>query len=177
MIDKIIFSRESVEIGKDKDGYKLLIDIEIKEPQEEIITIDHKIIKKPHYSFPMVAGVHTLSISGGAWNGRKKDFEYYGQIYDELIPSNIKSYTNGWNSRKVMDLVAIWKRWHLNDLQAGCIHQTDFSVNTEDWQKRADEETLNCPDGYKYGSAWLIEPLPADVEKKIMALFKETTND
>lgn len=49
--------------------------------------------------------------------------------------------------------------WHLNAMRAGCTHQ-----RAAGWG-RQDDIGKPCPEcGYRYGSAWLFEPLPAEVE-------------
>lgn len=71
-------------------------------------------------------------------------------------------------------LVAIWDRWHLNDMKAGCPHQeslfhespADRPTCANDYRGASGIElspnpNSACPDcGYKYGSAWNFEPLP-----------------
>lgn len=86
-----------------------------------------------------------------------------GQI--DMEPWHISKYAPGWGFAKVAAFRAIWKRWHLNDMRAECEHQ------------RARGETWNthpmtvCPDcGYKLGSAWLHEDVPADVIEWLKAL-------
>lgn len=58
-------------------------------------------------------------------------------------------------------LYAIWHRWHLNGMRAGCEHQIRL------WgfdAKYDDHPSEICPEcGYQFGSAWLYEPLPAEV--------------
>ena len=95
----------------------------------------------------------------------------------------------------------IWRRWHLNDMKAACVHQRWFgwdekpidpskptntygthfegqksaSWNLLGWV-RPDEHpdglmTKECPVcGYKYGTAWLKEDLPAEIIAEIEAL-------
>jgi hypothetical protein len=64
---------------------------------------------------------HRLSISGTirmfgpAGNGSG------GQIYDELLAEFPKN-------KKAVRLVEIWKKWHLNDMNAGCEHQDDWDT-------------------------------------------------
>ncbi len=94
------------------------------------------------------------------------------------------------------DLLAMWERWHLNDMKAGCVHQR--AAGWEDRRidpKELPNSTANrdargivahwvyktehpagllcepCPEcGYKYGSAWLKEELPADICDQLEAL-------
>lgn len=70
-------------------------------------------------------------------------------------------------------LVAIWDRWHLNDMKAGCEHQeARYRVDPSerpDYRndyKGSTGDTLSGPCaecGYRYGSAWLFEELPVDI--------------
>ena len=70
-------------------------------------------------------------------------------------------------------LVALWNRWHLNDMRAGCKHQearyratpAERPTHTNGYMGTAGD-TLSglCSEcGYRYGSAWLFEPLPVDI--------------
>lgn len=115
-----------------------------------------------------------------------------GQIIEEL--EQVDEFAAGWSAERRDQLAAIWRRWHLNDMRAGCEHQ-----RAAGWgEKRIDEskpagsygrhfpgqrqDSWNLlgwiredehPDGllsracevcgYRYGSAWLREELPADV--------------
>jgi len=45
--------------------------------------------------------------------------------YSELITPDKITFANGWNAEKFYDLLDIWGKWHLNDMQAGCIHQRE----------------------------------------------------
>jgi len=46
-----------------------------------------------------------------------------GQIDDEIAPENITEYAPGWDAVRLMEFIDIWKKWHLNDMRAGCEHQ------------------------------------------------------
>ncbi len=85
--------------------------------------------------------------------------------------------------KQARKLVRIWERWHLNDMRAGCEHQRtagwNHSIKLEsDWgegqrnmaiwmpRKEHPRGLLSEPCwvcGYKYGTSWLMEELPADV--------------
>lgn len=133
-----------------------------------------------------------LSICGAVWNAVGSDHQSGGQCEDEiarLFPGNAS----------VLRLVEIWKVWHLNDMKAGCSHQraegwdkraidTSKPTNTyidhpgggQGWNMcawvsvdRHPEGLLGKPCstcGYKYGTAWLVEALPAEVEAEVVAL-------
>jgi hypothetical protein len=108
-------------------------------------TIDHK--KLLEY--------FTLSISGKVVQG--KHAVAFGQIRGDLddITENLIGNT--------LDVLAtLWDQYHLNDMQAGCIHQTPITeyLTHHEWKDRQQAETDKCPEGYRYGSAWLLKPIP-----------------
>jgi hypothetical protein len=86
-----------------------------------------------------------LSICGNVWRPDRKDILGSGQNHEEiaaLFPDD----------PRVQRIVKVWRRWHLNDMRAGCEHQ-----RAEGGHGVGDV----CPiDGYRYGSAWLYEELP-----------------
>jgi hypothetical protein len=93
--------------------------------------------------------------------------------------------------QKAQAMLAVWKRWHLNDIRPGCAHQstwTDRRIPVEDLPNskanrdergilamwiRKDEHPAGllcvpCPVcGYKYGSEWKFEQLPEAVVNEI----------
>lgn len=100
-----------------------------------------------------------LSITGDEYEkntyGRWRDVGG-GQCYDQLIadfPHN----------KQAMRLVQIWKRWHLNDMKAGCEHQRALGWTSYD--KHPSEPCPTC--GYKYGTAWLFEAVPDEILKEL----------
>lgn len=131
-----------------------------------------------------------LSICGAVWNAAGTDCQQAGQCDDtlaKLFPGHAK----------VKRLVEIWKRWHLNGMKAGTRTQNAFLADappTDNWDakcrmlERADLlEVMGGPElenangahvrrSYKYGSAWLVEPLPPEVEAEIVALCGELSS-
>lgn len=61
-----------------------------------------------------------LSIVGNVWLKSRRDIEAGGQLEDG-IREYLASQTMP--EEKLSRILAIWKRWHLNDLKAGCGHQ------------------------------------------------------
>lgn len=64
-------------------------------------------------------------------------------------------------------LVELADRWHLNTLRAGCAHQAPtvkrlLASGTP--HRDLLDEVPPCPEtGYRYGHAWLVEPLPDEI--------------
>ena len=152
---------QKIKVAKDADGFPIFLEININLKAGPFETVNHEKIQN----------CLILSISGYAWNARRHDCAYAGQIYDELTDQNIKEYLIP--SHKLAAIVAIWKRWHLNDLKAACIHQKDFSANDPKWHEKAAEESKKCPNGYQYGSSWLVEPLPLEIAAEITSIFNK----
>lgn len=83
-----------------------------------------------------------------------------------------------------------WERWHLNDMQAGCVHMPSYAElaatvaalpdppmkygrpDTTGWAL----SNVVCPvTGYKWGHSWLYSQPPADVVAKWVALINKAT--
>jgi hypothetical protein len=70
-------------------------------------------------------------------------------------------------------LAAVTEEWHLNGMSAGCSHQTVVYEDSRGGQRPSLERTKPCPEtGYKYGSAWLVKPLPAEIEQEVREWMK-----
>jgi hypothetical protein len=151
--------------------------------------------KRGHIDIEVSGDPKHLAISGSIYEpGRPhtdRFFQSGGQIYDTLLqefPDN----------PKVHRLVDLWKRWHLNDMRPGCEHQraagwdkepidptkpldtyglfppnTQTSWNMKGWLPASLGGYLSAPCpvcGYKYGTAWIHEPLPDDVVDELLNL-------
>jgi hypothetical protein len=78
-----------------------------------------------------------------------------------------------WTPEMVARLREVWDRWHLNDMRAGTPAQEarlrtltfpGYPVNHYDWASaELAKAGLNPDDGYRYGSSWLYEDVPANV--------------
>lgn len=132
-----------------------------------------------------------FSACAHVWNARGNDHEISGQCLDTVCAAFP-------DDAQAQSMLAVWKRWHLNDMRSGCEHQRAErwdarpidpskplsaygrhfpeqrydSANMLSWVTRAEhpEGLLShpCPTcGYKYGSAWMKEEIPADVVSTI----------
>lgn len=90
-----------------------------------------------------------------------------GQNRDALTGRHV--LMSGWSEPMVAKLAEIWERWHLNDMRAGCEHQRDAGWSARDMVGVACEV---C--GYRFGSAWLHEDVPAEVLEELLALPSAT---
>ncbi len=103
-----------------------------------------------------LTGDGRFTMSGNIWNHLHTDIYCGGQCVDEVVdlfPHN----------KKAQRMLEIWKRWHLNDAQAGCEHQRSLG-----WVNYNEHPSEPCPVcGYKYGTAWLKEEIPETIKAEI----------
>ena len=103
----------------------------------------------------------------------------------------------GWDADTVDRFFALWDRWHLNDMTAGTPRQEAYlrenpvtavypeshyekacqalaaaGLNPDtEWERPASLSTnVKTDGGYRYGTAWLHEDVPADVIEWLFAL-------
>ena len=124
--------KKTVTVGRMTDGK---INLTLTGPKE---SIDHRRLN----------WYHELTISGDIYYKNGRGLASCGQINTTLHKEieDLKP-TKG----TMMDRA---DRWHLNGMNAGCKHQDNYNY-VEEYEQLADIET-----GYKYGSKWLVEPLP-----------------
>lgn len=104
------------------------------------------------------------------------------------------TYKPGWDEAMMTRLLEVWGRWHLNDLKAGTPKQEEFIREWNETNRYDYVEACNAlgeagllvdydylpPDedgenrGYRYGTAWLTEEVPAGVIEWLFALPPST---
>lgn len=90
----------------------------------------------------------------------------------QILNADLNDYlTRKYVTKGELDkLYAVWGRWHLNDMRAGCEHQEAAGwgkrrLDSGKWAGHAWEHEGGClckpcPEcGYQYGTAWLHEEL------------------
>ena len=143
-----------------------------KTPILTFVTIEYLFDRNQQWELS-ISGVEGPTRNGDAYGG-------CGQCRD--LP--IEIYADGWDADMVDRLRDIWKRWHLNGMRAGSPNQEEWMrANPYDrdrhgsdhyaWVTGAlaqaglnpDPNYARGVDGrpYSYGSAWLYEPVPAEV--------------
>lgn len=92
----------------------------------------------------------------------------------QINPVKVGKLDRFWTEEMVAKLNEVWERWHLNDMRAGTLAQEEWlrenrtRVSYPESQYFRDLTDLTVaklnPDaGYTYGSAWLVEKVPAEV--------------
>jgi len=105
-----------------------------------------------------------------------------GQIHDS-ISTTPRKWNEGWSHQKLMELIKIWKRWHLNDMRAGsptqeaALRQANFHEGYVKALDLLEKRNLNPDRGhlidgkpYQYGTRWLKEELPPHIIEFLEAL-------
>ena len=166
MTDTTVYAAQGF-LGRTEDGDRVWIRIEIRESDRTAQTVEHEWVDRPR----------ELSISGSITYKGHRNASGGGQNIGDAAAAMHKP-AKGLTEDDIADLVTVWKRWHLNGLKASCAHQT---VVWEDRpygrrpsleltkpcpvQAEAAAEDEHAPKPYRYGTAWLVKPLPTDVEQ------------
>lgn len=137
------------------------------------------------YCLSCVAG---LTIKGCDGLGLKP-INACGQCLDDSVQYLAKS---GLRCRTLEKIVPIWKKWHLNDMCAGTVRQSDFieqyRYDHPEWRYEYDEacEILKKHDllydkqylvdgkPYKYGEGWLFHEIPHEILLELIDILEET---
>lgn len=135
-------------VGRTAEGARMWVSIELRE-RGAGQTIDHK----------RVENYTELSITGSLVERGCRSISACGQIISDL--ATVVDYRDSaFDEAAVGALLILWYRWHLNGMRAACSHMTEMPVDRSYDARRH----ITCPEtGYRYGSAWLVEPLPASI--------------
>lgn len=149
--------------------FRLSVSVELRlerlERQDEYETTEHDKVSRP-LEFAMTTSV---------WQPSKRDIVSGGATREPLREVAAQgSFGEGWDADKLAQLADLGDRWHLNSLKAGCSHQTVVYEESDYGTRPSLELTEPCPvTGYKYGHAWLVEPLPADFVSTLLELLAD----
>ena len=154
---EVLLSKTHVTVGRVDGagyGYKRTLRVTVDARME-------RLTRKAEYetvTHGTVASPVMLAISASVWRPDGRDSVQCGQCPEVL--GELVSYAAGWDAGKVHVLSVIWECWHLNDMRASCVHQS------------ASGDLRVCSvTGYKWGSKWLVEPLPAGTIEDVRRLF------
>lgn len=155
---------------------------------EETFTLDRKTGKKT-YTGEKTPIYTELSIRGSIWNRLHTDCLCGGQCLD-----TIAEYRDQLSEPELFDeLYKLWKNYHLNDMHAGTPEQeqaiAEWEAEGNRYEYKAVCEMLKGKglyevnytglsigrrydnEPYRYGSAWLVQPLPGDVLLRVEHLL------
>lgn len=151
----------------DKQSNYIAINIEIRKGKDA----------QPSYLNPNrnAHNCEVLSICGEV--KYKHELGAFGQCYDEI--EKILKYAKPEDQKKITKILKIWRKYHLNDMQAGTKVQQDalHTKTLDNWASQYDKccEYLNSINlledrGYKFGSKWLFMKLPKRIIKIVEGL-------
>ena len=152
-------------------GYKRLLRVTVElrierlERQDTYETVEHETVTAPL----------DFAITTHIWRPDLRDIVYCGATARPL--REIVDYAAGWDARMVAALADL-ERWHLNDLKAGCAHQGVVYEDSPYGRRPSLSLTPPCPvTGYRYGTKWLIEPLPERFVPDLLELLARPIAD
>lgn len=149
----------NVLLGRDATGARVFVTIETQPTDGPHETTTHEEIQQ---------AITRVSFTGEIIEKGKRDATSGGQIVDSL--HDITTFTPGWNKEKVELLAAMWESDHLNDMRAGCAHQSPVWREGRYGREIDLNNTPACPvTGYRFGRKWLVSP-PEETERTIAAL-------
>ena len=128
-------------------------------------------------------GKEVFTASGGLWNDYKRDYDYCGQCFEELLEENIL-----FDKKILYKICRLHKANHLNDMNSGTELQTQ---KVDEWLAQGNKydytkvcnylKEIDCYEEdialegeqvkYKYGSMWLYRPIPTQDLKEIKELL------
>lgn len=168
---------------------RVIITAQLEHHEGADTTVDHQPISE-RLRFTVSGVVEERRAAGGRW----KEISG-GQCIGAL--RRVTSFKSGWDAGRASGAIALWERWHLNDLTAACAHQRPVrsgryltvptasggqldiaqlgnysNVNAGDLSATDVNLRLVCGEtGYRYGTAWLVDPLPAAVLAQIYDVY------
>ncbi len=161
--------QRTIRVGMTPAGYKVRLELELRNKAGEqgdggpvYETTDHRVIT----GYVELAMQTTVSERGrfiGGGQDRESLREAALGDLDELT------------AEQAVELADLWDNYHLNGLKAACVHQQaeadrifsampGYSNSDARW---AELSQLPCPEGYSYGTKWLVEPLPIKVADRV----------
>lgn len=151
---RTVFASEPQYIGRTEDGGRVYVTATLhRESGAGKVTVDHE---------PAPAAFLSLSLVGEIyWPGDRKDNpSEVGQV--ETTAGRVVYPAAGWDHDTIAELVAYWRRWHLNDMIAACRHMPAIAPIGTPCEAGQD---------YTWGRAWLVEPLPESIANRIRGWF------
>lgn len=154
-------------VGRYKNAGDAYIELEIERHQGETNTAGRPILRqtRDHRYVTDYTELHFCAVVMDQNNLRVR---MAGQMQEDLTPEKFAAlYVPEETLRRIVE---IWRAYH--GASAACVHQEAVPYSAES----AAEQTAKCPQGYKYGSAWLVPDPPAEVVEEITRLMATVPN-
>jgi hypothetical protein len=174
MADSLLaFSKHDVFLGRTADGERVYVDVELWRKHSVAPHEWRKHSVAPHETIEhQPVNLYTeLVISGETYRKHSRYVTNVDQV--DGTAAAIVDPAPGWTLEDIRDLVTIWRRYHLNGARAGCAHQVIERETRYGRSVPSLDKTAPCPiTGYRYGHAWLVELLPAEVKARVRELVE-----
>lgn len=146
---------DDVLLAKAKDGSRFYLTLNLRHSERSNAqTVEHEPITE----------YDSVTFMGAIAEGRRKNATTTGQIVGLLTYRDEFKPVNGFTEDDLQNIVQIWHEWHCNDMNAACAHMGPGALKR--WQETGIGDVCETS-GYRYGSAWLVKPLPAEVVAKV----------
>lgn len=151
-------------IGRTADGDRVYASVTIEARERSSETTKHDQVEsyvRCSFTWALVEGTRTLDHASS-----------FGAGTDWSVDAVVKP-ARGFTIEHVRELAALAKEWHLNDMHAGCDHQT-IEWETDGYGRRVPSLKLTRPcthTGYRYGHDWLLKPVPVEVIEQVASIF------
>jgi hypothetical protein len=157
------FRRTDVFLGTTADDVRVFVSgrLSYQPVFQDRQTIDHGTASNPE----------NLSVSVVAFTGKKNVYRNLANGLHSIghFGPKIVTPAPGFTIAEVRELVAIGQYWHGNAGRAHCAHMELPKDTSYDARRH-----LTCPvTGYRYGRAWLAEPLPDEVRTRFLDLMEQ----
>lgn len=156
-----------IRLGKTVEGALVTVEMRLERLPDRVTTVEHEVIEPTDTDlrFAITGCVY----ADGTMSDTDANVTSAGQCRDSLL--DIVLPHKGWNLVELLELHDFWRSWHLNDMHAACAHMK--LPKDQSYEAR---KNITCPvTGYKYGHAWLYEPLPTNVVERIRAFQRRLT--
>lgn len=172
-------------VGRTASGARVFVSIDVQ----------HVTVDAPHQTtdHQPITEWDEVSITAGLiekGSGQRRDWDACGQLHDEIRHA-CQSAGTAWTKEDRASLRELLA-WHLNGTRAACAHDVpEWEESRYGGPQRVtgpkahrctapqldetgapvlDADGLPRPSGYRYGSAWLVRPLPAALRDEAVRL-------
>lgn len=158
------------ELGRDADGAHILARVKLDTVAGHFPYACPDTVETVAHDHVRPADIPTVSVTYERWPkghrpgaaGRRGEPDSLGASRDAF--RDVVRFVYGWDADRCRELADLGDRWHLNGMRAACAHQSVVWEDSDYGRRPSLTLTEPCSlSGYRYGSAWLADPMPADV--------------
>jgi hypothetical protein len=169
------------EAEKDGEAFKAIVRVEFSAITREARDIDGNPVPADARRLSMTASVLSRRGGKGRWDGR-------------LMGQSVGFIRDAWADHPVVqEMCDVWDKWHLNDMRSGTRAQAEAVAALRAGGVEAtydacvehlgriglltDDSVVVGGKPYRYGTAWLAEPLPVEIEERLREMRADVAGD